>query len=261
MLERFTTTITPLGRERQVQVYLPSDHATCDERYPVLYMHDGQNLFVDADATHGTSWGVADHLEAHGPALIVVGIESPRDETRIDEYTPWPNPAFAQTRRPGATRGLGGEGWAYVEWIVEELKPAIDARYRTRPAATAMAGSSLGGLISLYAACVYPSVFRRIASVSSAFWFNQAELEDLIRASDLSALERVYLDVGTDESTDPDMAARYLRSSDAVHALLAGKVDRLRYDVVPGGEHHESAWRRRVPDVLAFLYGESGAAP
>jgi len=256
MLETLETTITPLGPERTVRVLLPPGYEGDERRFPVLYMHDGQNLFRDEDASFGTSWGVADHLARHGPDLIVVGIDSPRDARRVDELAPWPNRAAAAELHPEANVGVGGQGAAYVGWIVGDLKPMIDRRYRTRPEDTAMAGSSLGGLITLYAACQYPTVFRRIAAVSNAFWFNQADLEELVRRSDLSPLERVYLDVGTDEASGeafgPDA---YVASNRAVFRLLEGRVPRLRFDLVEGARHDEAAWRSRLGGILDFLYG------
>jgi predicted alpha/beta superfamily hydrolase len=256
MLETLETTITPLGRERTVRVLLPPGYEAGGERFPVLYMHDGQNLFRDEDASFGTSWGVADHLARHGPGLIVVGIDSPRDLRRIDELAPWPNRSAAAGLHPEPDVGIGGEGGTYVNWIVNELKPTIDGRYRTRPDDTSMAGSSLGGLITLYAACQHPTTFRRIAAVSNAFWFNQAEIEDLVRRSDLAALERVYLDVGTDEASgDAFGPDAYVASNRAVHRWLEGRVPRLRFDVVEGARHDEAAWRDRLGSIFDFLYG------
>jgi predicted alpha/beta superfamily hydrolase len=257
MVEHFTVTITPLGRERTVGVYLPPGYAAGEARHRVLYMHDGQNLFRDEDATYGVSWGLADHLTAHGPEVIVVGIESPRDLRRIDELAPWPNRTAAAGLHAETRAGFGGEGELYLDWIVHELKEEIDRRYRTLSVESAMAGSSLGGLLSTYAACRYPDVFRRVAAVSSAHWFNQQEIEDLIRRSDLSSIERFYMDVGTDERSGerfgPDV---YVASNRSVHELLKERLTRLRFDVVEGATHDEAAWRRRLPAMVEFLYGE-----
>lgn len=256
MLETFQTTITQLRRDRTVRVLLPSGYAGGERRFPVLYMHDGQNLFRDEDASYGTSWGVADHLARHGPDLIVVGIDSPRDARRVDELAPWPNREAAGALHAEVRAGIGGEGGTYVDWIVHELKPTIDRRYRTCPDDSAMAGSSLGGLVTLYAACRHPALFRRIAAVSNAFWFNQTEIEELVRRSDLSPLERVYLDVGTDETSgDAFGPETYVTSNQAVVRLLEGRVPRLRFDVVEGARHDEGAWRSRFGSILEFLYG------
>jgi predicted alpha/beta superfamily hydrolase len=249
--------MTPFGRERMVRVYLPVGYETSQNAYPVLYMHDGQNLYRDADASFGTSWGIADYLDASGLGLIVVGIDCNREGfCRLNEYGPWVNATVGQELL-GVADSFGGEGGAYIDWIVQELKPMIDRRYRTLADETGMAGSSMGGLISTYAACAYPSVFRRVASVSSAYWFSQGEIEALIRQRDLSAVERFYLDVGTCEGDSAASQQRYVASSQAVYELLRDRVQFVRFEIAEGEAHNEAAWRKRVPAMLRFLYGRS----
>jgi predicted alpha/beta superfamily hydrolase len=256
VIERFTATITPLARSRTIRVYLPPRYRGGIRRYPTLYMHDGQNLFGDGDAPEGIDWGIAAHLDAHGPELIVVGIDSPRDLMRFDELGPWASDEVAREYWESGRTGVGGQGRAYVDWIRYELKPLIDRRYRTA-ARTAMAGSSMGGLISLYAGCVHPDVFPRVAAVSSAFWFSQREIEEFVRTVDVAAIERLWLDVGTAEASGTVAGAEcYVRSNLAVHELLAGRVERLHFEIVEGGEHHESAWRLRFPRIVSFLFAE-----
>lgn len=257
MLEQFTMTITPFGRERRVWVCLPQAYAGGAEHYPVLYMHDGQNLFRDEDASYGMAWRIGDYLDQHGPELIVVGIECSHEGLqRLDEYAPWPNPDLIKSLFGESFGATGGEGRAYIDWVARELKPLIDQRYRTLPEQTAMAGSSMGGLISTYAACAYPSIFRRVASLSSAYWFNQPEIEALIRSSDLSAVERFYMDVGTNEWTVTIDPAAYVRSSEAVHPLLAAKIERVEFAIIEGAEHNERSWSARLPQLFAFLYDD-----
>jgi len=152
------------NRERRIWVYLPPDYNQSNRRYPVLYMHDGQNLFDQATSFAG-EWQVDETLERlfkeKGFAIIVVGIDN-GGERRIDEYSPWVNSEY----------GRGGEGDAYVRFIVETLKPYIDSKYRTLPNETGIMGSSLGGLISIYAGFKYPEVFKYVGAMSPAFWFN-----------------------------------------------------------------------------------------
>lgn len=254
MLDQFIIQITPFGRERTVRVYLPVGYDDATDAYPVLYMHDGQNLYRDADASFGTSWSIADHLDQTARGLIVVGIDCCQEGFgRLNEYSPWVNPTVGQELL-GVNEPFGGEGGAYIDWIVRELKPLIDRKYRTITDDTAMAGSSMGGLISTYAACVYPKVFRRVAAVSSAYWFSQTELETLIRQSDLSAVERFYMDVGTCEGDSAEGRARYVNSSQAVYELLKTKAQQVRFTIAEGAQHNEAAWRRRFPAILRFLY-------
>jgi len=258
MVETFRTSIAPLGpvgRERTVRVYLPPGYGDADTRYPVLYMFDGQNLFADADATYGRAWRIGEHLDAHGPALIVVGIDSPRDERRSDEYTPWPIARAVARHGPDAP-GVGGRGHALLDWIARELKPTIDARYRSDPDATALAGASLGGLMAIYGASAFPELFRRAAAVSAAVVVNEAELGSFLAGRDLSAVERLYVDVGTAEWPDAAENADYLRACRATSAHLAGRIRRFRFEVVEGGTHHESSWGARLGEILGFLYGD-----
>jgi predicted alpha/beta superfamily hydrolase len=254
MFEHFKVNITPFNRERMVRVYLPkSYHKDTSKKYPVLYMHDGQNLYKDEDAGYGMSWGISDFLDESGMELIVVGIDCADGLQRLDEYGPWKTKAMGEMLTE-EKKAIGGEGKEYIDYIVHELKPMIDRKYRTNPEETSMAGSSMGGLISTYAACIYPTIFKRVASVSSAYWFNQAEIEALIKLSDLSDVERFYLDIGTEESTAAIDNQRYIESSQKVYELLKSKIKLCKFEVVEGAVHNEIAWRKRVPEIFVFLY-------
>ena len=160
-----------LGRARRVLVYLPTDYvAQPGRRYPVLYLHDGQNAFDDA-TSYGGEWGIDETLDQLRKAgqdatgSIVVAVDN-GNEFRSDEYIPWRSEALKGQPHPG------GQGSAYVDFLVLTLKPYVDAHYRTRPEAahTSIAGSSLGGLISVYAALKYPRVFGEVGAFSPAFW-------------------------------------------------------------------------------------------
>jgi predicted alpha/beta superfamily hydrolase len=254
MFEHFMVNITPFNRERMVRVYLPKGYNEDESRkYPVLYMHDGQNLYKDEDASYGMSWGISDFLDESGMELIVVGIDCADGYQRLDEYGPWKSKAMGEmfTEEKNA---IGGEGKEYIDFIVHELKPMIDRKYRTNPEGTSIAGSSMGGLISTYAACVYPSIFKKVASVSSAYWFNQEEIEELIKRSDLSEVEKFYLDIGTEESTAAIDNQRYIDSSQKVYELLKSKIKHCKFNVVEGAVHNEIAWRNRVPNIFSFLF-------
>lgn len=259
MIETMQVTITPFDRERTVRIYTPHDYEFTDKRYPVLYMHDGQNLFNDEEATFNMSWRVAEYLDASKRDLIVVGIDCAPDEMRLDEYGPWENPYIGESLL-GQDVTLGGQGSAYIEYLVQELKPSIDANYRTNPDDTAMMGSSMGGLISLYAACVYPDVFKRVGSLSSAFWFNQTELEHFIKESSLSGVERLYMDIGRKEvekpTEDGPTNEMYLESSERIYELVKDKVNHVRFEVIEEGVHNELAWRERFPMVISYLFSE-----
>jgi predicted alpha/beta superfamily hydrolase len=155
-----------LNNQRPLFVWLPQSYEATDRRYPVLYMHDGQNLF-DAYTSFAGEWGVDETmilLEDEGIEAIIVGI--PNNDRRLFEYTPYPDPRL-QVKK--------GEGDAYLKWIIETLKPMIDHDFRTLPDRdhTSMAGSSMGGLITLYGFLRYPEVFGRVGVFSPSFWFGQ----------------------------------------------------------------------------------------
>jgi len=254
MLEYFTVTITPFQSDRRVSVLLPKGYHTSEKRYPVLYMHDGQNLFLDEEASFGVSWGLKDYLEQSDLEIIVVGIDCNREGfERFNEYAPWENRELGQ-RLFDDENLTGGKGKEYIEYITHELKPLIDEKYRTDPDETAMAGSSMGGLISTYAGCRYPHIYKRIGSLSSAYWINQNEIEAYIKESDLKGMERFYLDIGTKEDTSFINHQIYIDSSQAVYDLLKEKVKHVRFDTIEDAVHNEAAWRARLPEFLGYLY-------
>jgi predicted alpha/beta superfamily hydrolase len=183
-----------LGNERPIYVLLPTSYATdTDRRYPVLYMHDGQNLFSDALA-FGREWQVDEHMERLRPLgleAIVVGIPNGGAD-RAAEYSPYVDPD-----------GGGGHGETYLKFVVEEVAPLIQERYRLIGSrdATGMMGSSLGALISLYAYFRYPELFGFVGAMSPAIWFGGgALLGDVERTQYISG--RIYLDIGTDEGEE-----------------------------------------------------------
>ncbi|WP_227396071.1 alpha/beta hydrolase [Jeotgalibacillus aurantiacus] len=256
MIKSFTCEMTQLKRQRRISVYLPEDYQGGDRHYPVLYMHDAQNLFSDEESFFGTSWDVQGALKKTGLSLIVVGIDcNPEGHKRSDEYSPW-------EMKDDIKKGLdielslevGGEGAAYADFIVHELKPLIDEKYRTIPDETAMAGSSAGGLISTYAMSRYPTVFRRVAALSNAYWFCQANIEALVRESDLSAVERFYFDTGTDEWTGQFGPDVYVKVNESMRKIIEEKGVPHQFQLVEGAIHNEGAWKKRLPGILGYLY-------
>lgn len=254
-----------LDNTRDILVYLPPDYdATADpddpdggQRYPVIYMHDGQNLF-DAATSFAGEWGVDETLEAlhdEGLAAIVVGIPNLDGEVtgaRLDEYSPYRDPNFER----------GGRGNSYLAFICDTLKPLIDADFRTLPqrAHTGIMGSSMGGLISLYGFFSRPMVFGFAGVMSPAFWFANGSVFEPIRAARFTP-DRIYMDVGTAEESPAHAAGpnEYLELAHAMRDLLIQKGYRLGRELVyvedEGAVHHESAWARRLPDALRFLLG------
>jgi alpha-amylase len=238
-----------LGRPRRVWIYLPPGYADSRARYPVLYMHDGQNVF-DAATSFAGEWGVdesLDSLAARGdPGVIVVAVDN-GGQRRMDEYSPWRDPA----------RG-GGEGDAYVAFLVKTLKPWIDRHYRTRtdPAHTGVAGSSMGGLISLYAALEYPATFGRVGVFSPAFWFAPS-IYAYARHAHPRRGTRIYIVMGGQEGDAPE---RYVRDAQRMaDTLRAAGFTGVESVVRPDGAHSEWFWRREFPAAYQWLFGAATA--
>ena len=230
-------------------VYLPPMYdADPERRFSVLYMQDGQNLFdPETSFIKGNYWRMGETTDALIEAgaiepLIIVGIYNTGDR-RIDEYTP------VEDRRLG-----GGHADAYGRMLVEELKPYVDAQYRTLPGAehSGMGGSSLGGLVTLYLGLRYPSVFSRLAVMSPSVWWRNRAILDTIAALPQKPELRIWLDIGTKESPRAVPDARTLRDR------LVNKGWQLAEDLVyyeaKNAEHTESAWAQRVAPMLQFLF-------
>ncbi|HYJ85137.1 MAG TPA: alpha/beta hydrolase-fold protein [Pyrinomonadaceae bacterium] len=245
-----------LNNDRDLVIYLPPGYeANPKARYPVLYLHDGQNLFDGATSfIPGKEWQIdetAQRLIAAGKIepLIIVGINNTGKE-RIDEYTPVQD----------AKRRMGGKADLYGRMLVEELKPFIDANYRTIRDAqhTGLGGSSLGGLVSLYLGLKYPKVFGRLAVVSPSVWFADKHIVTNANALTAKPKVRIWMDMGTKEGGNAEDAqkavsdARLLKDTLIKKGWKSGKD--LQYFEAEGAEHNESAWAQRVERILTFLY-------
>ncbi|WNG22612.1 carbohydrate esterase [Cystobacter fuscus] len=242
-------------RARDVIVWLPPGYEepeNASRRYPVLYMHDGQNLMDATTAAYSREWNVdetAQRLVEAGEVepLIIVGIYNAEEE-RIAEYTPVPFPP----NYPNA-----GRADAYGRFLVEELKPLIDNTYRTRrdAASTGLAGSSLGGLVSLYLGLEYPNTFTRLGVISPSVWWADRDILQRVEQLGGPLPLRIWEDIGTDEGDGPE-AETVTDAEDLYNALKAkGWSDaNLKYTVVRGGRHNEKAWSERFGDILRFLF-------
>jgi predicted alpha/beta superfamily hydrolase len=174
----------------------------------------------------------------------------------LNEYCPWVNGEYSKKILGPESSPSGGKGAQYVEFIVNELKPYIDQHYRTLEDQTAMAGISLGGLISTYAACRYPHIFKNIAIFSSGFYRNQEEIEQLLIKTDLSPIESFYLDCGTKEAGDKDyINSEVLSSNKAIYEILGHKISNIRFEIIDDAQHNYMYFRNRVPSVFTSLFG------
>ncbi len=234
------------GRTRRIWLYVPPDYTTnTTRRYPVLYMHDGQNLFDRATSFSG-EWQVDEALNTlfgqGDRGAIVVGIDN-GGTSRLDEYSPWRN----------TTYNAGGEGAAYTQFLVQTLKPYIDANFRTLTDRdnTAIAGSSMGGLISMYAAMQYPQVYSKVGIFSPAFWF-APECFTHAQTQGRRQPMRFYFVAGQNESTS--MVSDMRRMTNILQS--AGYVENQDYKLLApaDGAHSEWFWAREFPAAYQWLF-------
>lgn len=238
-----------LRNQRDLIVYLPPGYdAQPLRRFPVLYLHDGQNLFDGATAfIPGMDWHVgqtADQWIQEGRVepLIIVGIYN-AGKQRLGEYTP--------TRAPKLG---GGRANRYAKFLLEEVRPFVHNQYRVQDGAenTGIGGSSLGGLVSLYLGLRQPRIFGKIAALSPSVWWNERVILRFASTTSVKPLPRIWLDIGTREGP------RIVDDVERFRDILIGKgwqLDQnLHYERVEGAEHNEAAWAQRVGPFLQFLF-------
>ncbi|WP_371018149.1 alpha/beta hydrolase [Pseudalkalibacillus sp. JSM 102089] len=253
MLVKSKYWIPVFQEERIIRVYLPHEYAHTDRSYPVLYMHDGQNVFEDQDAVGGSSLRLLNYLEQKKFQLIVVAIDS--GAKRMEEYGLWKHGQLSE-ELTGKSDIVEAKGREYLEYIVKDLKPAIDATYRTLINTNFMAGISLGGLLTTYALCRYPTVFSKGAGISSAFFRNQEELEKFILESELTDRSCIYLDCGDKESGDERIDKAFLNSNDRIYQMLEEKASCVQFQLIKDGEHNYESFRTRTADLMSFFMNE-----
>lgn len=247
---------SPNGKNRPLHIYLPDNYETSEERYPVMYFFDGHNLFFDEDATYGKSWGLKTFLDKWSKPMIIVGIECGHDgEERLSEYLPYPVES-------GYFSKFNGIGDTTIRWILEELKPVIDREYRTYPfrECTGIAGSSMGGLMALFAAVHYNQWFSKAACISSAIGFCMpAVRKDLVK-NEMNPDTKVYLSWGTKEARGIKDVEHEDTHSYTYHCNkeVADKIQTYNAQVKMrcqiGGSHCEADWEKLVPEFMEFLW-------
>ena len=253
MIEKWTTPIPKLsGREgRTVYVYVPDEAQENPEaRYPVLYMFDGHNVFFDSDATYGKCWGMKEYLESTNTPLIVVAVDcnhSPNNG-RLSEYSPFTfeDPKLGYIR---------GRGRTTMEWFAHTLKGMIDEKYPTLPGreTTWIAGSSMGGLMSLYALLQYNDIYSRAAALSPSIWVAPDKLSGLVGRAKLAPGTVLYMDYGSREMGNHEGIRRQFS---ALSGKLMTRGIHLTSRIVPGGTHSEASWEKQLPFVFHTLLYE-----
>jgi predicted alpha/beta superfamily hydrolase len=241
-----------LPDDRDITVYAPPQYEDQpDRQFPVLYLHDGQNLFDPSTSfVPGRTWRVAETADeaietGEVEPLIIVGIANTGDH-RLAEYTPVPDWKMG-----------GGEADKYGRLITEDLMPFINANYRTLHGRenAGLGGSSLGGLVTLYLGLKYQDIFSRLAVLSPSVWWNHKSIIGYVNDVRLHHHPRIWLDVGTAEGrrtlSDADLLERRLKA----HGWRLGSD--LSYERVDGGTHDEASWAKRVGPMLRFLFPPS----
>lgn len=266
-IENFEVEIKELNRKRMIRVYLPNDYdKNINKHYKVMYMHDGHNLFYKETSAFGGIWDIQSAMknseESGNDGIIVVGIDCNSETVsgRLDEYSPWVNENLRRLIPSRDLERAGGEGTAYVEFLVNSLKPYIDNKYRTLKTRenTFIVGSSMGGFISLYAGYKYPEVFSIIGAFSTATWFAKDKLVEFIKENYKSNM-KVYLDSGTKETSDnavTEFNNIYVNDTKELENLLLNlgqdKKD-IKVVIEEGANHSEDSWKRRFPGFLEWI--------
>lgn len=220
--------IDKLQRSRRIWVYLPTGYHESQKKYPVIYMHDGQNLF-DAHTSYCGEWGVDKVMNSTDDQCIIIGIDN-GGLARLTEYNILDHEEHGK-----------GEGLIYIEFIARTLKPLIDKNFRTKKSAddTAMAGSSMGGLITFYAGIYFPEVFGVLGVFSPSFWTNKllsASLPDLLKKKS-HRHQRYFFDVGGKEN--PYLITQMLEVAQVMKDISRAEITAV---VIPEANHDEASW-------------------
>ncbi len=250
MVHKWKVTIPELtgSEERNAYIYLPESYNYAqNKRYPVLYMFDGHNVFFDSDATYGKCWGMKEYMDDTNTQMIIAAVEcshSP-DNGRLKEYSPFhfSDPELGK---------IEGKGRLTMEWLVHTFKREIDSHFRTLSGRehTFIAGSSMGGLMSLYAVLEYNRYFSRAAALSPSIWTNPDKIDSLVRRAALQPDTVLYMDYGSGEMKGRSFVGRYFGK---LTALLIEKGVMMESRIVPGGSHCEASWEKQIPFFMNTL--------
>ncbi len=236
--------IPQLDRYRRVWMYLPSDYHNSDKRYPVLYMHDGQNVF-DAATSYSGEWQADEILlqleKNKGFQVIVVAIDNGQKH-RMSEYNPWNHVQYG-----------GGEGGKYIDFIAQTLKPAIDKKFRTKPERehTGVMGSSMGGLISMYAIMAYPDVFSKAGVFSPSFWISNGKAYSQATKNANPSTMKIYMLMGKKEGR---MMVKGQKKMTKKLRRKGFNSKSMQSVTVKDGIHNESFWAKEFEKAIIWLF-------
>lgn len=248
MVERFKVTLPSLTgeRERTAYVCLPEVYGEDDRRYPVIYMFDGHNLFTDEEATYGKCWGLEDYLKNTRTPVIIAAVECNHEgDCRLSEYSP-----VSFDYRDG--KRIIGRGKKYMDWLTGEFKPYIDGNYLTLPDRknTYIAGSSMGGLMTVYALAKYGKFFSKGAALSPSLWVGKGVLPDFIVNAKFRKDTMLFMDYGNIEFKNHESMRE---SFCEAYSVIVKKGVCVTARVVPDGRHCEASWEKEIPYFMSAL--------
>ena len=225
--------------QKKIWVYLPINYATSSKKFPVIYLHDAQNLF-DAKTSYSGEWKIDETLDSLKAEVIVIGIEH-GNEKRIDELTPYKNEKYG-----------GGTADLYLDFIVSNLKPHIDATFRTKTGKmnTVIGGSSLGGLVSYYAVLKYPKIFGKAMVFSPAFWINPQLY--LLTEKTKSLKSKLYFMCG--DAENENMVTDMEKMIDLVNKTRCSCLHLTKSNIVANGKHNENLWAKEFANAYLWLF-------
>jgi len=253
-------------KQRRVRVLLPSNYETEASDYPVVYMHDGQNIFFSRESYSGYSWKLIPLLKYAKklPPMIIVGIDN-SEENRFDEYMPWQ----VKIQNDEQSIFAGGMGEKYAQWLVEMVKPFVDKHYRTKQDRkhTILAGSSLGAVITAFTGAAYPEVFGNLGVFSLASWIDEQSFTQYIAKYPIDSKTKVYIQSGTNEGneidqllTTKDTDQAYIDSSiNYYNTLLKNSHDLncVQLRIFAGESHFEKYWADHFGEFLNFVFDKN----
>jgi len=248
MVKKWLVKIPELSGEKKrwAYIYLPDDYKTAGKRYPVMYMFDGHNVFFDADATYGKSWGMGEYMDKTKKQMIIVAVECNHEgNKRLEEYAPM-DLVFPDVGP------MTGKGKIYMDWLTGTLKTYIDSKYPTLPERenTVLCGSSMGGLMALYGACEYNHVFQKAACLSPSFWVSKDKVLNMVANAEMETDTCIYIDYGSVEL--PSHAPNSEALISVARSLLTKHVN-VALRIIPGGTHSETSWERQIPKLMEYL--------
>jgi predicted alpha/beta superfamily hydrolase len=265
-IDTFKTKLTPFNRDVTFRVMMPDGYEEGDRLYPVLYMNDGQDVFQDEDSMSGHSIRYARYYTDYAkflPRIIIVGIDCPPTNTeRSRQYTPYTK-HFEVPPWSSYESDVAGTGREYLEWLVHELKPWIDANYRTQKqgAHTGLGGFSSGAIVSTYGVMMYPEAFSRLLVISGSFYIWMDCLDKTLAEANLDHIKYIYMDVSTKEQGRITTAEQFLEGAKMMHDrfLTCGfNETNLKYQVIKGLSHSQGGWRLRFPDAVRWIFQDAG---